>query len=232
MATLAVTLDPASKHAPARLLIACLLSLVLHVALLLGVPVNPTGGAPSATFTIYARLEPAASETQAEIVTEPQPPVETVQEKRATSASVDPLAEPVTKQPEPKPAPKPAAAVPPSSPSAGIEVPLIRDPTYYPAKQLDAYPQPLTPIRLHYPETAVADRVDGRLLMLLLIDEFGVVTEASVVEAEPTGYFEEAARSVFRVTRFAPGMKQGHAVKSRVLVRVRYVYGESEGSVR
>jgi len=41
-------------------------------------------------------------------------------------------------------------------------VPLIRDPTYYSAKQLDAYPEPLTQIRLQYPETAVAAQVNGR----------------------------------------------------------------------
>ena len=68
--------------------------------------------------------------------------------------------------------------------------------------------------------------------MLLLIDEFGVVNEASVVEAHPEGYFEESTLSVFRAARFSPAQKQGHAVKSRVLLQVRFVYGESEGAMR
>jgi periplasmic protein TonB len=108
---------------------------------------------------------------------------------------------------------------------------LIRDPTYYPAKQLDVYPEPLMPIRLQYPDSAVSAQVNGRLLLLILIDEFGVVTDVSAVEADPPGYFEDAAGAVFRDIRFKPAMKQGRAVKCRVLVQVRYNYGESEGAL-
>ena len=233
MTTLAAAnLDPALKRTWTRLLIAFSLSVALHLALLMGVPVNPTGGIRFVTSVISARLEPAASETPSETATEPQPPDAVSDARTGKSTVTDPLADPVQGKTAPKPEPTPAAATPPASPSSGIELPLARDPTYYTAKQLDVYPQPLAAIQLHYPETAVADRLDGRLLILLLIDEFGVVTDFSVVEAEPAGYFEEAARSVFRASRFAPGMRQGRAVKSRVLIQVRYTYGDSAGSIR
>ena len=62
IATLAVTLEPVSRRAWLRLLVAFTLSLVLHVVLLLSVPVNPTGGMPNVVATIYARLEPATPE--------------------------------------------------------------------------------------------------------------------------------------------------------------------------
>ena len=75
-------------------------------------------------------------------------------------------------------------------------------------------------------------KVDGRLLVLLLIDEFGVVNDASIVESQPPGYFEEAALAVFRAARFSPAQKQGHAVKSRVLLQVKYLYGDSVGALR
>ncbi len=88
-------------------------------------------------------------------------------------------------------------------------MPFIRDPTYYPAKQLDVYPQPLTQIQLDYPASAASAKVDGRLSVLLLIDEFGVVNDASIVEAQPAGYFEEAALAVFRAARFHAGAKTG-----------------------
>jgi protein TonB len=118
------------------------------------------------------------------------------------------------------------------SPSTGVELPLIRDPTYYPAKQLDVYPEPLAAIRLDYPDTAANARIDGRLTVQLLIDEFGVVNEVSVVDAKPEGYFEEATLAVFRGARFSPAQKQGHAVKSRVVLQVKYLYGESVGAQR
>ena len=62
-------------------------------------------------------------------------------------------------------------------------------------------PQPLTPIRLDYPDAAANARVDGRLTIWLLIDEFGVVNDVSVADAKPEGYFEEAALAVFRAAR-------------------------------
>ena len=68
--------------------------------------------------------------------------------------------------------------------------------------------------------------------MLLLIDEFGGVNEASVVESQPEGYFEDAALAVFRAARFSPAQKQGRAVKSRVLLQVKYLYGQSSGAMR
>lgn len=227
MDSLAAPFDDVSKQAWSRLIIACALSFVLHVTLLVGIPVNPTGGVPGMVSVITARLEPAApaqSAPAAEIV--PLVPADPVLPPPAVNPQKSP--EPKT---EARPDP-PRAIAPPASPSSGIEVPLIRDPTYYPAKQLDVYPQPLTAIRLDYPESAAKARVDGRLLVLLLIDEFGVVNDASVVEAQPAGYFEDAALAVFRSARFSPAQKQGHPVKSRVLLQVKYLYGESAGAAR
>lgn len=232
IATFAVTLEPVARRVRLRLLVAFTLSLVLHVALLLSVPVNPTGGMSSVVATIYARLEPATPEPA--VNSEPPPDATLIPADTATvpeAKAAEPEPPPPQAQAETKPEPKPVTP-PPYSPSGGIELPLIRDPTYYPAKQLDVYPQPLTAIKLDYPDSAAAERIDGRLLMLLLIDEFGVVNEASVVEAHPEGYFEETTLSVFRATRFSPAQKQGHPVKSRVLLQVKYLYGESAGAVR
>lgn len=207
------------------MLAACALSLLLHLTLLLGIPVNPIGGAPGAVTTVYARLEPSAPATGADS------PAQAPETARAPAGKT-PL--PASEEAKPKPAEtktgsKPATA---PAPSAGLELPLLRDPAYVPTSQLDVYPQPLAPIRLPYPRTAAAGRVDGRLSLLLLIDESGVVNEVSVVAAEPAGYFEETTRSVLRSASFSPGMQQGRAVKSRVLLQVNYAYGEKDGAVR
>jgi protein TonB len=226
MATRAAAPVSALKQHWSRLLVACSLSLLLHLALLLGIPVKPTGGVPQTVAPIYVRLEPAASEPQLQEATL------TPAEKTGTPAREDARPKPAATSVAPKREPRQAATELESAPIAGIEIPLSRDPTYYPARQLDVYPQLLAPVKLNYPEHAAAQRLDGNLLLLLLIDEFGVVNEASVVEAQPDGYFEEAALSVFRATRFSPAQKQGHPVKSRVLLQVSYRYGDGAGAVR
>jgi protein TonB len=208
-----------------RLLKACAVSFVLHLLVLVGIPVNPTGGVPQALTTITVRLEPVVADStpaaeNAAVVADSAPVA--VADKLQRSAEPQPAAR--TEPPGPQ---KPAA-----SPSSGVELPFIRDPTYYTAKQLDVYPQPLTQIQLDYPASAANAKVDGRLSVLLLIDEFGDVNDVSIVEAQPPGYFEEAALAVFRSARFAPAQRQGHAVKSRVTLQVKYLYGDSVGAAR
>lgn len=235
MAGYAATMDVVSKQAWLRLFAACALSLLLHVALLVGVPVNPTGGVPKVVSMITARLEPAAPE--ASDVAPAAVEAELTAEQRVSAILADPpAATAVNRQASRPPAELQAdarpAIDPAPSPSAGIEVPFIRDPTYYTAKQLDVYPQPLAPIRLDYPESAANARVDGSLTVLLLIDEFGIVNDVSVTDAKPAGFFEEAAMAVFRGARFSPAQKQGHAVKSRVTLQVKYLYGNSASAAR
>ena len=227
MVTLATVPNSALKQGWSRLLVACLLSLLLHLALLLGVAVNPTGGVSNVAATIYARLEPAAN-SEAQLREATLTP--------AKQADV-PLREGTRhERPADKAGPqresRQAAIELPSAPVAGVELPSSRDPTYYTARQLDVYPRPLEPIKLDYPDRAAAQRIDGILLLMLLIDEFGLVNEASVVEANPEGHFEAAALAVFRAARFSPAQKLGQPVKSRVLMQIRYRYGDADGAAR
>ena len=98
----------------------------------------------------------------------------------------------------------------------------IPDPTFYPARQLDVYPRLVSPLQVQYPHAAVQTQVSGHALVLLLIDELGVVQEASVVQAEPKGYFEEAAIAAFAGARFVPARKDSRIVRSRVLVDLKF----------
>jgi protein TonB len=212
-----------------RLLVACSLSLLLHLAVLLGVAVHSTGGAPNAAVTIHAWLEPAANR---EPQLEPQETALTSTEKTRAAKNANGRAEASATTVEPKPESRQVAPelLAPSDGDNALR--LTPDQTYYPAKQLDVYPQPLTPIKLNFPDTAATHRGDGRVLLLLLIDEFGAVNEVSVVEAQPEGLFEDAALSVLRATQFLPAQKQGRPVKSRVLLQVNYIQGDSAGTAR
>src|SRR3954464_6902573 len=89
--------DPVSTQAWMRLIKAVALSLLLHLALLVGLPVNPTGGEPQRVSTITARLEPVAADS------EPVSVGPVAVEPMATS----PIAEKTAKPAEPKAEPKP-----------------------------------------------------------------------------------------------------------------------------
>ena len=225
MATFETALGPVSGQVWRRLLLASVLSLLLHLALLLGIEVSPAGGGRGGASMLFARLEPAQDSTSAANL------AQSVATENAVSSPADKLSQPAAERVETRSKPQPALASS-SAASGGIDLPFSRDPTYYPARQLDIYPLPLTQLKLDYPAAAADARADGRLLVLLLIDEFGVVKDASIVEAEPQGYFEEAALAVLRAARFSPAQKQGKPVKSRALLQVKYIYGENQAAVR
>lgn len=189
-----------------RFALALFASLVLHLALIPVVQVKVVSPSGITQSAMEVRIERAP---QAEV--KPLLLTESVAESTAE------------KPEEPKPSeekPAPEESAPAILPT--LEIPLLEDPTWYPAKQVDVHPSALNLIKPAYPEKGVELGVDGKVVLLLLIDETGVVKEASVVEADPEGVFEESALAAFREARFAPAQKNGRAVKSRVLIRVSY----------
>jgi protein TonB len=99
-------------------------------------------------------------------------------------------------------------------------VPLIVDSAWYAARDLDLFPRAVTPVDPVYPES-VAD-VSGQVSLLLKIDEFGSVQDVTVVNAEPAGYFEESASQAFKAAHFSPAQRDGHPVRSQIVVKVRF----------
>jgi protein TonB len=208
-----------------RLFVACALSAGLHAALLSSVPINPTGGALNVVTTITARLvstvtEPAEqSEPPAAPAVPENPPALQLRDQAAA------------KPQEAKPVSKPAVS-PIATPSTGLDIPLIRDPVYYTPKELDAFPTALAPIQPACPESAAAQRVNGQVRLLVLIDEFGIVNDTSVLDAQPAGYFEEPTLAAFRAAKFSPAQRQGRAVKSRATLLVKFICNSGEADAR
>lgn len=202
-----------------RLGAALALSALLHLWLAAGLQVEvPLRGArPPAVGPIVVRLEVRADVDEATRAVEPRHAETPPLARRRSRAAPAPVRES---------APQPDTAVSETHPArtsgAARALPNVPDPTYYSARELDAYPRPLAPLGFDHPERAGRGRVGGRLLLQLLIDELGAVKDVSVVEAEPAGYFDEAARSVLAAARFVPGMKDGRAVKSRLLLSVSF----------
>jgi len=213
-------LDPAG-----RLILALAASLALHFALIFGVQVKAArqeGGAQRAMEVRVERVAEAENKEKfsAELPDKFAKRPAAVEEAHREEEAALPPARPVS-----------VAAEPPASPLPALEMPLLEDPTWYPAKQVDAHPVALHPIKPVYPEKGVELGVDGKVLLLLLIDEAGAVKEASVAEADPEGVFDESALAAFRNARFAPAQKNGRAVKSRVLIRVSYELNERKRPV-
>jgi protein TonB len=214
-----------------RLLLALSLSTALHLSLIYGIAVGPSR--PASPSMIVARLASQAATPSAETGA-------MAGTRRGASVAapvfVPSNAEPafgVVRDAQADPRPERVAVVPARMDDSRLpsaDVPLLVDPAWYEAKDLDLYPQPLAPVRPPHPASA-AD-ISGDVTLLLQIDEFGAVQQLSVLTAEPAGYFEEAALRAFEVVRFAPAQREGNPVRSRIVIKVRFAPPTQDGHER
>lgn len=209
-----------------RLALTLAASLLLHFALIFGLQIRAVSAPAHAARVIQARLVEAQEALAAPIL---EPDTLAVQAQAPL-----PLAEPEPAAPEPPAAATPASAAAPESSARlpSIEVPLIEDPTYYSAKEVDVHPAALQAIQPRYPDEAASANVTGSVVLVLLLDEGGRVKDISVEEAEPPGYFEASALKAFRHARFAPAQRGGKVVKSRMRIKVNYELEPEQEKVR
>ena len=73
-------------------------------------------------------------------------------------------------------------------------------------------PQFIGGIDLRYPPTARADGIEGRVVVRYDVTVEGTVANASVVESEPSGIFDEAALAAVQSWRFRPMLERGEVV--------------------
>ena len=99
---------------------------------------------------------------------------------------------------------------------------MLVDPTYYTAKQVDVQPRPLVPINPIYPPDAAARGIAGWVVLKLKLDEAGSLQDIEVSDARPPGIFDQSALNAFRKVYFAAAQKDGRAVKSLMVIKVRY----------
>jgi len=208
--------DPAALR---RLLLALAVSAALHLSLLYTVRVAPPARqAPGGVFHAQLKLNDAPSQPR---IAAPRP-----RAIRNAGAGGDAGAGQAGPVEQPAAAAVPVGVAPPATGARellpAVEIPLALDTTWYPARQLDVFPQASTTPQPAYPEQASAEGVRGEVTLLVLVDEAGAVHEVSVVEAQPEGYFEEAAVAAFQRARFEPARKDGRAVRSRILVKVSF----------
>lgn len=223
---------PSSHSVPLRelirarlpLMVALALSAALHAALLLAVRVGQVERAGHVPPHLTVRLTPLAPPAETRTAAAPEPAPQ--------PAPAEPMAEPVhDAQPERVPERRAAATPEPAregmpEEAAGattLDLPLPPDPTYYPARQVDEHPVLLSGGKPVYPEEAARANVRGEVIVLMLLNEHGRADEVSIVEARPPGMgFEEAVIAWLRDARFKPALRQGRAVKARVVYHVTF----------
>jgi TonB family protein len=82
-------------------------------------------------------------------------------------------------------------------------------------------PHVIHKVEPEYPALARADRVQGTVVLQIVVDEQGLPTKIEVVS--PLGFgFEEKAQEAIQKWRFTPGFKDGHPVKVLASVEVNF----------
>lgn len=94
---------------------------------------------------------------------------------------------------------------------------LAFDSRYYLAQELDSYPRPLAP--LHFSRPAGGSAVE--VLLEVLVDERGVVQDVILAQSSQSGRADEELRALLAAAHFLPARRDGRAVKSRLVLRVR-----------
>jgi TonB family protein len=88
-------------------------------------------------------------------------------------------------------------------------------------------PKPIQREAPAYPQAVRETGIEGSVEVALTVLRDGNVGWVRVVQAEPRGFFEQAAADGVRRWRFTPAMQDGEAVECRLLTRVRFALTDS-----
>jgi protein TonB len=213
-----------------------LVSLSLHLALVVVIQPKPGSSLPY-THVINARLVNQAKVAEVtvvpdEAVPEDIPPtldhLESSTGETTVSTAVVPPGPEIPAKPEPVAGPgvnaglESESRLPPKAESALPTVPLMIDPTWYTARQLDSQPKARQRIEPAYPDQARREGMEGSVILILKVDEFGAVKDASVESGSPPGMFDESALQAFKEASFTPARLAGRPVRAEIRIRVNY----------
>ncbi len=73
-----------------------------------------------------------------------------------------------------------------------------------------------------YPQTALMRGLEGWVQLAFIVSEEGLVEEPTVVDAKPSGVFNNAARNAVLRWRFRPVLNDGRAVAVRAFVQIDF----------
>jgi protein TonB len=88
-----------------------------------------------------------------------------------------------------------------------------------PLYQVDSQPTVIGEVKIPYPEDARRQRLEGTVVLSVLVDEAGRVRSVKVVSG-PGGGLDEAAARALELSRFRPATRKGQPVPTQI----RYLY--------
>jgi len=220
-------------------------SFAAHAALVLGVALSTPPVAPplrlidvEASFLMPAPADVPAAPAPASRVAAPSPSVDPAPPRRAARAEtparplpaaaplIPPL--PVLEAAEPSAPPSPPSTAAasrgalPALPSApALSMPRSTANVVYAEADVDQAPHLLGEARPVYPAAALRSGVEGDVVLSLVVDRTGSVTEARVTGPAGRG-FDAAALAAVQHLRFRPGKRQGAPVAVSVTWTCRF----------
>ena len=220
------------------------ISAALHLAIIGLVQIRPARlpTAPAPVLTAQLEARPAATAQAAVVPSPPDAPAAKATPPHAAAPAHRPVPPapptPAAAAPPPAAAPQsaPTAAELPNNPDAAtgpgpsVAVPLLANPVYYSARELDVQPHALQPIQPLYPSAALDRQLSGTVTVELHLEADGRVIDAKVISADPAGYFEQAALAAFKGARFSPAIRHNEAVRCKILIKVKFDFN-GQGAV-
>lgn len=92
----------------------------------------------------------------------------------------------------------------------------------YKPNEVDKKPKLVRSKELIYPESAKRQDIDGWVVLQFVVDAKGRTENAEVLDADPKGFFEEAALDAVEKYKFRPAEKNGKEVDCIVKQRIRF----------
>lgn len=87
---------------------------------------------------------------------------------------------------------------------------------------VDSPPRLLNAVHLEYPVRARSKNIEGAVVVSVVVGVDGVPRDAKVLEAQPSGVFEESALAAVGQMRFEPASYEGRPVSMRARQRVLF----------
>lgn len=88
--------------------------------------------------------------------------------------------------------------------------------------QLDKAPVIVRKVEPEYPFGARRKNLCGKVTVKFLVTPSGEVSKLGVIEASPPGIFDASALEAVRQWRFKPGVYQGHAVATWIVIPIQF----------